>query len=470
MPTRGTRSLYTQDLLQALERSLADGDWPAAATIGNRLLAMSTRDPAALTAVAATFEMAEHYATAVELLVHAIALAPENANAWLNLGMIAGRGAAAPTPHLAALLAHTQGAYHNPTAILPAWGAATKFFALGYREEAEAWRREAAERYARYGDAPANRGVAPLFNLSFMLLALGQSMPELFPVAFEAYEARLRSAAHTLNDRATSRPPAGVPRWTDGRTTPARLAIFFEQGLGDTIMCARYAAALSAAGVAVVFEVQAPLVTLYRDRYPGVHVIGPDEPLPFAVDAYAWTMSLPGLLWAGPDAIPPDPLERRPSEGPPRYIAFAWRGSPANRGNAVKSCPPDTYRAAAAYARECGYTPIAVNRDEPLPDFLAPPPIALDTLADTAAVLEQCAAVVSICSSGAHLAGALQVPTLLVLSAEPDWRWGYSDPVLPWYGDAVTALRQRVVDDWSDVAVALPDALAALLSRTGTPS
>lgn len=483
IPTRGTRSLYVQDLMTAIERSLMDGNWPAAAAAGNILIDMGTRDPAALTAVAATHEIAEQYDAAVAMLCDALALAPENANAWLNLGMITGRGHATPDAHRAALLAYTMGAYHNPTAILPAWGAAVKFFSLGHRAEAEAWRREAAERFERFGNAPANRGVAPMFNLSFMLLCLAQLNPDLWPTAFRAYEARLQSAAHTLSDRAATRPPAGVPRWTDPATRPKRLAIFFEQGLGDTLMVARYAVQLAEQGVEVVFEVQNPLVRLFRtriyteaierDTFEGnrrLSIIGEDEPLPpdFAPDAYAWAMSLPGLCWQGADAIPTPPLARRGARAASNLVAFSWRGSAANRSNHVKSCPVETYRAAAEMIRGMGYTPVAINRDEARPEWLEAPPWDLADLEDTAAVYDGCAAVVSICTSGAHLAGAMHVPTLLVLSAEPDWRWGYADPVLPWY-PTVTALRQTVVDHWADVAERLPAALAALLPPTPAP-
>jgi ADP-heptose:LPS heptosyltransferase len=50
----------------------------------------------------------------------------------------------------------------------------------------------------------------------------------------------------------------------------------------------------------------------------------------------------------------------------------------------------------------------------------------------------------------AHLAGSMGIPTLVLLSADCDTRWGMMTEVTPWY-DSWMLLRQPIVGDWSTV-------------------
>jgi ADP-heptose:LPS heptosyltransferase len=53
--------------------------------------------------------------------------------------------------------------------------------------------------------------------------------------------------------------------------------------------------------------------------------------------------------------------------------------------------------------------------------------------ASTAAALAMLDELVSVDTSVAHLAGALGVPTTLILPACADWRWGRHLSTTPWY-------------------------------------
>ena len=55
---------------------------------------------------------------------------------------------------------------------------------------------------------------------------------------------------------------------------------------------------------------------------------------------------------------------------------------------------------------------------------------------------------VSVDTSVAHLAGALGVPTVLMLNAPCDWRWGQADDQTFLY-DAMTLVRCAAPGDWS---------------------
>ena len=74
----------------------------------------------------------------------------------------------------------------------------------------------------------------------------------------------------------------------------------------------------------------------------------------------------------------------------------------------------------------------------------------IEDFADTAALCELMDLVVSVDTSVIHLAGALGVPSLVMLSTWPDWRWGSNDTPLPWY-ESVRTVRQIHEGDWSPV-------------------
>lgn len=78
---------------------------------------------------------------------------------------------------------------------------------------------------------------------------------------------------------------------------------------------------------------------------------------------------------------------------------------------------------------------------------------AVDAFGDTDALAAQIAAmdtVVSIQNSTVHVAGALGVPTTILLSAASEWRWGTTGSSNRWYG-SVTVERQATLLEWQSV-------------------
>jgi hypothetical protein len=446
--TPAPRSVYLQDLTLAVEEALTRGAWDEARLLAATALDADPEDPGVLMTMGAMHEVAEQWQDALRFLVHAVARAPKASAAWQNIAMITARGIALQDPQLAALLAAVQAAHANPRAVQPAWAVAGIFQALGHHGTAHRWLTEAGRRLREHGDDAANRGPYHEFNRAFMHLTLGSIDPGHYPLGFAAYERRLEVSSHQLSDRARTRPPEGVPRLPPG-VVPKSVAIFAEQGLGDTIMTARYAMHLAERGVRVVIEPQAPLTRLFRMRlqHENVRVLDFDAPLDQPVDAYVWSMSLPGLFWQR--TIPTGEVIRSHWRRTKPYVAFCWQGSRSHRSDLVRSCAPAVFETIAAHVRALGLTPIALNYPEPTPAFLATPPVITD-MEDTAQVLDQCVAVVSVDSALVHLAGAMGVPTVACLSAYPDWRWGLHDPPLPWYRSVRTA-RQPIIGDWDAV-------------------
>jgi ADP-heptose:LPS heptosyltransferase len=83
---------------------------------------------------------------------------------------------------------------------------------------------------------------------------------------------------------------------------------------------------------------------------------------------------------------------------------------------------------------------------------------------DTAAVVSGISIVVAVDTAIVHLAGSLGVPTVVLLSYVPDFRWLLSRTDSPWYPD-LHLLRQSAPGDWGSIASLLEDTVLSLLKN-----
>jgi ADP-heptose:LPS heptosyltransferase len=83
----------------------------------------------------------------------------------------------------------------------------------------------------------------------------------------------------------------------------------------------------------------------------------------------------------------------------------------------------------------------------------------LTDFSDTAALCTHMDLVIAVDTSVAHLAGALGVPTWLLLPHLPDWRWLLDRSDSPWYPH-MRLLRQESAGDWGSVLQSVRDELA----------
>ena len=85
-----------------------------------------------------------------------------------------------------------------------------------------------------------------------------------------------------------------------------------------------------------------------------------------------------------------------------------------------------------------------------------------ESFAMTAAAIKALDLVITVDTSIAHLAGALGVPTWLLLIFDPDFRWGLESERTIWY-PSIRIFRQPKFRDWASV---IDEVMAALEWRS----
>jgi len=439
---------------------------------------------------------------AVAAFRKAVELRPDYFEARSNLGSALAR-AGRLDEAIDHLRAATVGRSRNPGARAPV---ADAFCGLGaalqkrgdldgaiaaFRNATEA-RPDFAEAYTNLGNALKESGrladaiaalrkaveLRPSFPDAHWNLALALLLAGDFHGGWLEYEWR----RHLKEDAAQQR-PFPQPVWNGAPVSGRTLLLLSEQGLGDTIQFIRYAPLLAARGATVIVECQPKLRPLLQ-TVKGIHrVIARGEPLP-AFDAHARLLTLPGTFGTDLQSIPadvpylhaePDQVVRwtaRLRELAPDAlrVGIAWQGSPTFGGDAQRSMPLRHFAPLAAcpgvrlFSLQKGFGAEQVRSlPEPFPVIEFSPPLdeTSGAFVETAAVMAGLDLVITSDTSLAHLAGALGVPTWVVLSFVPDWRWLTERPDSPWY-PSVTLFRQTARGDWDGVFARVA---AALRSR-----
>ncbi|MEC4592497.1 tetratricopeptide repeat protein [Nitrospirillum amazonense] len=255
-----------------------------------------------------------------------------------------------------------------------------------------------------------------------------------------------------------------------------RLLVHAEQGHGDTLQFARYAALLEGAadrlGLARVgLMVQPALARLMALSLPGVTVV----PSGATVSAADWDarvplMSLPHRLGTTLETIPaqcpyltPPPVEgwrARLAQAVPagmRAVGLVWGGDP--RPDDPVSALIDRRRsvplaALAPLAAADDVRFVSLQKGAPAAQAATAPFPLLDwteelrDFADTAALVACLDLVITVDTAVAHLAGALGRPVWVLSRADGCWRWLRGRADSPWY-PTLRLYRQENWGDWS---------------------
>ncbi|TAM51185.1 MAG: tetratricopeptide repeat protein [Paraburkholderia sp.] len=325
------------------------------------------------------------------------------------------------------------------------------------------------------------------WNRALCLLQTGE-----LATGFAEYEWRWRRKRI-----APSRRDFDVPLWLgdtplDGKT----ILLHAEQGLGDTLQFCRYAQLVAAQGARVVLEVQPELARLLAG-FDGVsELVTAGEALP-PFDCHSPLLSLPLALHTTITTIPARTpylfadraasarVRTRIEEAacsPSLKVGLVWAGG--HRPH-VPELRKNDARRSLAYDR---FAPIVEvpgvqffslqkgenaahqlnamrERHEPsrrVIDWSA----ELTDFADTAALVDNLDLVISVDTSTAHLAGAMNKPIWILNRLDTCWRWMLEREDSPWYPSA-RLFRQPALGDWDSVIESIASALTTLAATHG---
>ena len=382
----------------------------------------------------------------------ALAIDPKGHRALTNLGVLQqDRG------RLDEALATLESACAAGPSDADAW---TALSALRFRRGELAAAQEAAERALACDASDADARLA---------LAHVQLAQRRFDQGWDNYEARALSNASPVRK-------LPFPPWRGGSVDGRTLLVFGEQGLGDEIMFASCLPDLVAAGARVLLASDARLSRLFRRSFPEVRVLDDLE----EVYAPEWRDAIDGCLPIGSlarsfrrseQAFPTRQayLRADPSQagawrerlaalaGSGPTIGLAWRGGLAKTGRAQRSLGLESLE---SLLRHAGARWVSLQHDAGLDEIeafcgprgltIAAWPEVLADLDQTAAMTEGLDLVITVCSTMAHLAGALGRPVWVLTPSAPAWRYPAEGEGMPWYPSA-RLFRQQRPGDWAGV-------------------
>jgi len=325
-------------------------------------------------------------------------------------------------------------------------------------------------------------------------LALTQVRQKKLEEGWRNYDRRWQTLAFLDQTR-----PHKHPRWDGSDLRGKKILVYAEQGVGDEIMFAGYLQALIDQGAAVFLELTNRLAALMQRSFPSVQVGVSQNPSLSAFCSPDFDWQIPGgalpsfltptfedfrprgaYLKADPDAV--ETLRARykvcaPGEAQPLVVGISWRsGNPTGgkrRSASLEQWAPILQTPGVRFVNlqygECEQE-IAEARTKFGVDIIEDPAVDSSGMLDMfAAQVRAMDLVVSIDNSTVHFAGALGVPTFMMLNYEPDWRWFGGDEGNPWY-ESVAHVRQQDFDDWEPVIEAAATVVANAVNTGAVPA
>lgn len=275
--------------------------------------------------------------------------------------------------------------------------------------------------------------------------------------------------------RGARRPePPGQPWDGEADLHGQTILLWAEPGLGETIHLLRYVPLVAERGAQVVLGLPADLAPLAQglEGVAAVAVSGGPVPDGFTIDFHASLAELPRLFGTTLATIPPAPYLAVP-EGLRRKVeasatavlkvGVVWSG-PRWTLPLGELCPLLAEPGAAFFSLQTGPRARAGSRLMH-PSLIADLAPTIGNFADLAARIAEMDVVVTVDGPAAHLAGALGVPTWVLLPQAPDWRWMQERSDSPWYG-SVRLFRQSRAGDWERPVQEACRALRALEAET----
>ena len=262
--------------------------------------------------------------------------------------------------------------------------------------------------------------------------------------------------------------------WTGEDLRGRRVILRCLHGYGDAVQFLRYAPRLRALAADLVVEVPPAMMEIatYFDGVDDVITWGDGAPAVSPEwNAQVEVMELPYLFRTQPDELPlaerylhlPETMKRQAARamGSSRLprVGIVWA---AGEWNADRSLPlgllPQLLQTSS-----CEFWNLQGGRarQEPQPHQNLRDAACFGIL-QLAAVISQLDLVITVDTLAAHLAGALDKPTWVLLQYAADWRWMLERSDSPWY-PSLEIFRQPAPGDWQSAVACVRHRLAQWL-------
>jgi len=252
------------------------------------------------------------------------------------------------------------------------------------------------------------------------------------------------------------------PQWQGEDISDKTILIHTEQGNGDAIQFARFLPAVKQRCKKLIIVCAEPLRLLFKEM-SCVDEVRLSGSLPADLfDVYCPIMSLANILKINLNSLPTNTpyltipkriLVPQLANNDKPKIGIVWAGSPTQAINHHRSCPIDEMMNIVSDDFDFYSLQMPLNENDKA--ILANNGVIdleqeLVNYCHTGALIEQMDMVVSVCTSVVHLSGALNVPSLLLLSQHADWRWLENETTSTWYPNT-QILRQKNSGDWRNL-------------------
>lgn len=396
-------------------------------------------------------------------------LDPLNADAWCNLGLVA---------HANQQFELSKRCYLHSIQVDANHSSSWVNLGMSLLEEVKP---EEALPALRRGQSLNPSSPDALFNLALTLLLLGD-----YREGWRLYESRFTSKQF----KDTTAPSTGpwltsIEQLQEQAGAGCACLIWSEQGIGDAIQFVRYLPILQAMEIPFAFATRPSLVPLFEQWGPrGITVLNETKlEAPWSEAPHLAQLSLPRILRTDLATIPAATPYLTPPGPPPEWllvppppggiaIGLVWASNPGNRAMyRQKSLPLELLLPPllpALHHNLVEFHSLQVGNDAAqLAPWAHLPGIhdwngKLHNFSDTAHVVKQLDLVISVDTAVAHLAGALAIPTWVLLPSNADFRWLHQRSDSPWYS-TMRLFRQAQPNHWPSAINQVVDALGDVL-------
>lgn len=257
-------------------------------------------------------------------------------------------------------------------------------------------------------------------------------------------------------------------RWTGAPITDKSLLLWSDQGLGDSLMMARYLPLIEATRKVVYID--STLLRLFGRSFPDCEVLMKGWAFP-RTDLHVPFMGLMRAFGTRVDAIPGGrylhPHGRAQAalwESPRPLIGINWQGNKRFVRDFTRSMPLPMFEPLFAL----GGTFVSLQKGAAQKDIegygyerqVIDLMDECEDVCDTASLIDQLDLVITTDTVIPHIAGALGKPCWLLECFESEWRWGLNEKT-PWY-ESVRIFRQDAPGDWLGVMRRVEEAYRCL--------